>query len=844
MRLPLRCLVPFLAVVAWLAVDCAAQGARQERVDFNRDIRGVLSDRCFQCHGTDAQARKAGLRLDTWEGLTHERKGRRAVVAKQPDKSALIERIESGDPDQLMPPRDSGLTLTGKEKALLRRWIQEGADFAPHWAFVSPIRPPLPAVRDAQWSRQPLDRFVLRALEQRNLNPSPSADRETLIRRVSLDLTGLPPTLAEMDAFVADPREDAYRRLVDRLLASPRFGERMAMMWLDLARYADTNGFHHDNVRTAWPYRDWVIRAFSDNLAYDQFLVQQLAGDLLPGATEQQRIATAFCRMHNINDEGGALDAEYRVEAVADRIETIATVGMGLTFTCSRCHDHKYDPIKQDDYYSLFAYFNSVEERGVYPSNFEQSRAYPPRLSYRTASQRSALGAVGRDLGSVQAEIAAAEPLMAGERAAWIEQFKASRGITWPTVQLIAFESAEGMPMERVDDDSVRVVRIAVAGGKVAEVPATDRHRLSFATTATGLRLIQLDLLADKSFPSGRVGLAPNGNAVLSGVRVRVVSKVDPSRRQDVEIEHYWADFEQPNGDYDVDNLRGDTRAGWALGGHTRGGGRTALMIAKLPFGFEGGTRIEVDLDYKSAHRQHIAGRARVRFGVARAIQPSDFGAVWGDWFSAGPFVKGMLPKGAEGSLFDQLYGHEFGPESLARLNPGQRFGKVGLRHKPGYQDGKAHALLGTETVTYLVRAVRTPGPRKMTLFFGSDDAIKVFLNGKEVFGNRAQRGVKPDDDRVELELPAGESVLVLKIVNNAGPGGFFFRVEAPERVASLTPVAYLEEENARPELWSDFVSEWNTVTSPIFARLEARRVALAAEQKKLEADGVPILVM
>ena len=318
-----------LVAVTLFAVPSRSAAQHAQKIDFNRDIRGLLSDRCFQCHGTDARARKVGLRLDTWEGLTGAREGRPAVVPGSSEESELVARIDSQDPKQVMPPPESGLSLTADERALLRRWIDEGADFAPHWAFLTPEQPPLPEVAAVDWVRQPLDRFVLAELERRDLAPSVAADRESLIRRVTLDLTGLPPTLSEIDAFLADREVGAYERLVDRLLASPRFGERMAMMWLDLARYADTNGFHHDNVRTAWPYRDWVIRAFQDNLAYDRFLVEQLAGDLLPGATEQQRIATAFCRMHNINDEGGALDAEYRVEAVADRIETIATVGMG-----------------------------------------------------------------------------------------------------------------------------------------------------------------------------------------------------------------------------------------------------------------------------------------------------------------------------------------------------------------------------------------------------------------------------------------------------------------------------------------------------------------------------------
>ncbi|MCC6785721.1 MAG: DUF1549 domain-containing protein [Planctomycetes bacterium] len=324
---------PRSAFVLLLAASPALAQSSQAPIDFNRDVRPILADRCFACHGFDAKARKAELRLDTLDGQRAEREGRVPVRPGDPDGSELIARIESHDPERVMPPPDSQRVLSDAERAVLRRWIAEGAAFAEHWAFLPPRRPELPAVADAAWPRQDLDRFVLARLEASGLAPAPEATRETLIRRVTLDLTGLPPTPERIDAFLADPRPDAYERLVDELLASPHHGERMAQMWLDAARYADTNGYHHDNIRTAWPYRDWVIEAFRRDLPFDRFVIEQLAGDLLAEPDESQRIASGFCRMHNINDEGGAIDAEYRVEAVADRIETIATTFMGLTFT-------------------------------------------------------------------------------------------------------------------------------------------------------------------------------------------------------------------------------------------------------------------------------------------------------------------------------------------------------------------------------------------------------------------------------------------------------------------------------------------------------------------------------
>ena len=346
-----------MVVAAVVAVSAPAQESsprsapeRASTVDFNRDIRPLLSDRCFKCHGFDAQQRKAGLRLDTWEGLTGALEGRHPVVPGQLGDSELNKRITAAAAGYRMPPADSGLSLDDNEIALLQKWIASGAPFERHWAFVAPKPRPVPATPTDGWARDPIDHFIARGLAAKGLKPSPIANRPTLIRRATFDLTGLPPTPEETAAFESDTRDGAYERVIDRLLASSRFGERMALMWLDVARYADTNGFHHDNLRTGWPYRNWVIRSFNENLPFDRFVTHQLAGDLIEGATDDERIATAFCRMHNINDEGGALDEEYRVEAVADRIETISTAFMGLTFTCSRCHDHKYDPFTQEDY--------------------------------------------------------------------------------------------------------------------------------------------------------------------------------------------------------------------------------------------------------------------------------------------------------------------------------------------------------------------------------------------------------------------------------------------------------------------------------------------------------------
>ena len=332
-------------------------------IDFNFDVRPVLSDRCFACHGPDAHAREADLRLDTEEGAKHTllEEGGYAVIEGDIEQSGLVQRILDPNPEMMMPPAESNLSLDAREKAILIKWIEQGAEWKNHWAFSAPERPEVPARR---WGANEIDAFVLARLEQEGVSPSPRAEKETLLRRVTLDLTGLPPSLEELDAFLADDSEEAYENAVDRLIASTAYGERWAWEWLDASRYADTNGFQGDPTRTMWPWRDWVIEALNANMPYDAFTIEQLAGDLLPDASTEQILATAFNRNHMYNGEGGRIPEETRVENVFDRVETVGTIWMGLTMNCSRCHDHKYDPLTQREYYQMFDYFNQTSEEG------------------------------------------------------------------------------------------------------------------------------------------------------------------------------------------------------------------------------------------------------------------------------------------------------------------------------------------------------------------------------------------------------------------------------------------------------------------------------------------------
>ncbi len=345
-----------------------SEGVLPDRVDYNFHVKPILADKCFACHGPDANKREAGLRLDLKEnalGELPEHPGAFAIVPGKPEQSELIRRIRHEDPLEVMPPSDSKLALSEFEKDVLEKWIKQGAIFKPHWAFTPPVKAALPKVRKKKWPQSPIDHFVLQRLEQNGWGPSPEADRATLLRRLSLDLSGLPPTPAQVDAFVNDPSPDAYEKRVDSLLASSAFGERMALEWLDAARYADSHGYQDDSYRSMWPWRDWVIHAFNTNLPYNKFLTWQLAGDLLPNATKEQILATGFNRNHPITQEGGVIDEEYRSTYVADRANTLGKSVLGITLECAKCHDHKYDPFTQDDYYGVYAFFNNVAEKGL-----------------------------------------------------------------------------------------------------------------------------------------------------------------------------------------------------------------------------------------------------------------------------------------------------------------------------------------------------------------------------------------------------------------------------------------------------------------------------------------------
>ncbi|HEV7281285.1 MAG TPA: PSD1 and planctomycete cytochrome C domain-containing protein [Pirellulaceae bacterium] len=619
-----------------------------EDLDFSRDVLPILANKCFHCHGPDEATREADLRLDQQEAAVADRGGYAAIVPGEPDKSVVVERLFEEDPDLRMPPAASKIELTEAERAVLKDWISQGAEYVAHWSYVKPVRSPLPAVKRSDWPENPIDHFVLARLEAEGLGPSKPATRQTLIRRATLDLTGVPPTPEEVAAFLADPAgdEEAYARVVDRLLASPRYGQRMAWNWLDAARYADTDGFQGDPTRSMWPWRDHLVDSLNRNLPYDRFTIEALAGDLLPSATPEQVLATGFNRNHMYNGEGGRIAEETRVENVFDRTETTAAVWLGVTMTCCRCHDHKFDPIKQSEYYGLYAFFNNTSETG---SGGTRGRA-TPSMPYLNPEQRTRLA-------QLETEI--------DELANRLDE-----------------------PMPEVDQ-----AQIAWEAETLAKLETFDKE-------------------------NGRLEMSP------------------------------WR------------------------------------QLGPVPA--EGGVVEEVE---------------KALVAEAAAVDPE-------------------------------------------KKHAGEKFAWA-LREE--YADAKVIDLPATIGSTFLYRTFETPVPRTVRVSLGSDDGLVVRLNGKELLSKNVPRPALPDQEFVDLDVPAGKSAFLLRIINTGGIAGFYFRKDN-ESVAGL-PLAVADAlrvpRDARNDAQRRELARWfRSQNSPEWQALSKRSESLTKTRDDLQTNAPAVMIM
>ncbi len=801
----------------------AAKPASPPAIRYGRDIRPILSDRCFTCHGPDPAKRDSKLRLDVREDATTARKGSTPIVPGHPETSELWRRIGSHDATDMMPPPSSGKRpLSADELEKVRRWIEEGAPYEPHWAFVPPKLPELPAVRDAAWVKSPIDRFTLSAMEAAGATPSPEADRETLLRRAFLDVTGLPPTPEELDAFLADTAPNAYERAIDRLLTEEpyrtRYAERMTAPWLDASRYADTCGIHMDAGRSIWLWRNWVLDAYHDNMPFDRFLTEQIAGDLLPNATDAQRIASGFHRNHVTTDEGGAIAEEYLVEYAVDRVATTGSVFLGLTLGCARCHDHKYDPVTQEDFYRLYAYFNSIEEPGLYSQLPDPTRAFEPFLAVATKEQESRLSEIGKRLTEAKAASTSVAPEEVAARDAFLARAGTDLGVRWTSTAPTAMHTESGATMAQQPDRSV-----VVTGPKVAQ----DEYTFTYRLDGERRRLIMLEALTDPSIPNNRVGRSENGNAVVTGVAVTATSVTDPTVSRPVPLAWAWADVSQTDGDWDVTNLLAPGKIGWAVGGQYAEGGRLAMFLAAEPFGFDGGTDVTVTISFRSPWIDHSFGRLRWSFAAAPDEAFATLPEGLSRWMIAGPFPVQERP---------QAFAREFGPELDTTIDPNREF-EGGLRWKPflAMRDAAVVPLDPGVAAHYVGRRVFSPTRRRVPLSLGSDDGIRVYVNGRQAFAREVDRSATADQDLIDIDLEPGLNAVVFKIANTGGPAAIYHRVR--ERIGLLEDslAAALAPPAARPPLLVERMSvDW-------LERYSERRRALAAEIATLERERTTV---
>lgn len=594
--------VLFEMIIASLMI-ASTVSADEASIVFSRDIRPILAGHCFNCHGPDEASREGDLRLDTEEGA-------RRSLEVEAGIAKLLGRVTSHDPDLVMPPPSVKKPLSAAQIGWLTRWIEAGAPWGSHWAFEPLVKPAVPKVPVTAGAApgptasliNPIDHFVQARLMAKKVTPAPEASRGTLIRRATLDLTGLPPTPEEVDHFVQDTSAEAWEKVVDRLLASPAYGERMAWSWLDAARYADSNGYQGDNERTMWPWRDWVIDAFNQNLSYDQFTVWQLAGDLLPEASFEQKLATGFCRNHMINGEGGRIAEENRVDYVMDMTETTGTVWLGLTMNCCRCHDHKFDPLSQQDYYSLSAFFNQtpVDGSGGNPQT-------PPVLAVPSNDQRQKEKEIETQLAALQHPVQQREKELAAERQAWEQATLATAGESaWQPLRLIK-ASAAHQTLTAQDDGSI------LASG---ENPPNDTYTLELTSELEQIIAIRLDALNHDSHTQGGLSRSDSGNFVLTEIEV-LVQQPGSVQATKVSIASAEATYEQ--GDLKVARaFDGNSTSGWAVyAGKPIDRSHSAMFRLAEPLTMQKNATLTIVLRHDSPHVSHNIGRFRLSASAA-----------------------------------------------------------------------------------------------------------------------------------------------------------------------------------------------------------------------------------
>ncbi|MFL5341350.1 MAG: PSD1 and planctomycete cytochrome C domain-containing protein [Gemmataceae bacterium] len=626
-----------------LAADTAAP-APGKPVSYLKEVRPILAQHCFQCHGPDGAARKGKLRLDLKDAAFAARDGKHIIAPGHLGGSLLWERITARDAADRMPPPDAAKPLTNKQIATLKAWIEQGAKWEDHWSLLAPVKPPLPKLGHREWVRDPLDAFVLARLEREGLRPEPEAGREAWLRRVSFDLTGLPPTPAEIDEFLKDKSADAYRKQADRLLKSPRYGERQAQEWLDLARYADTSGYQNDQPRKIWKWREWVVNAYNANMPFDQFTIEQLAGDLLPNPTLAQRIATGFNRNHPTNSEAGEEEDEYRSVYVIDRVNTTATVFMGLTMACTQCHDHKYDPISQRDYYSFYSFFNNIKERDA---EFLSPR---PVIPVPNPDQEPRLADLKARIAALKQRLERDDALADAAQKEWERQALARLGkpTAWTTLRPSAMLSRNGAQLKMLDDGSVL---------STGPVPVQDTYDVMLPAGKKHIAALRLEVLPDDSQPEKALGRASDGLFSVSGIEIRHAALSDSQDPPPVYLSRAEADINQkPKEDPGVfDMFPGAVDSAvvvesqgpgggfgfggsWCIVGGERRKRHEAILLPLEPLDTNDASVIRISLHQQGRKFKSLIGRFRISYTEDDRVRELLMPAQTKLWSMVGPF--------------------------------------------------------------------------------------------------------------------------------------------------------------------------------------------------------------
>ena len=758
-RLALRYAVPMsrcgymLLLALPLALGWAE--AAEQSVNFSREIRPILSQYCFACHGPDEEQRKAKLRLDTKEGAISSEDGVHIIKPGASGESELIKRIMSGDEDEVMPPPKDGVKLSAEQIELLKRWVDQGAKWETHWAFEKPVRPELPKVKDTSWPRNEIDYFVLEKLESEKLKPQPEADKPTLIRRASLDATGLPPTIEELDAYLADGSADAYEKVVNRLVDSTRFGEHMARYWLDGARYADSHGYHIDSTRSIWKYREWVIDAFNQNMPFDQFTVEQLAGDLLPNATTSQKIASGYIRCNMSTGEGGAIEEEYRAKYAFDRMETTATMFLGLTMTCARCHTHKYDPITHHEYYSMLSFFNNLEEPIM-----DGNKPNPdPFLKIPNEHQAERQGWLKDSMAKAQEKVDGKLPELDAKQPDWQKDWHEKLSKGWEALELAATSKRKETTFAAGEEKSLLAeaageevvwtinseVRTSRFGALRLEVLPEEKLDADKAKEKTTLRISEFE--AELTPPDGKDG-----------------------KPQKISFPAVAADAANEKSSFKA-AVDGKAETEWALT-FPRSETHTAVLALKEPMQVPEGSKLTVRLKLKGQESERALRRFRISAATDSDLISALFPVRIQPWKVIGPFKTTDAT-----SALDT----EFPPEKeldFTKSYPGVR-DPIRWNDQPGYEDGKSHVFVqylhGIHGAYYFHRKIHATTARKLDIALRADDLSRVWFNGKEIARSNKKAAVGDEPLRVSLDLAPGENQLLVKVVNHQGECRFRF---------------------------------------------------------------------